>query len=167
MSSSRPLAIVTVLRQALDMSLPNAACGRGLTSLSQPTSRPSMRRREEFGGLGAAVTAVETDLATIDGVDRLYGSIQGRPVDALLANAGHGLGKGSWIKISTTYRHVVDTNVTGTLYLLQKVARDMRARGEGTDSYYRFNRRLHTGDVSGRLQRHQGVSGFFFVCAAA
>jgi hypothetical protein len=28
------------------------------------------------------------------GVDRLYAAIDGRAVDALLANAGHGLGKG-------------------------------------------------------------------------
>ena len=46
MSSSRPLAIVTGARRALDMSLPNAASGRDLTSLSQPTSRPSMRPPE-------------------------------------------------------------------------------------------------------------------------
>ena len=42
----------------------------------------------------AAVDAVEADLATIEGVDRLYTAIGGRPVEALLANAGRGLGKG-------------------------------------------------------------------------
>jgi len=36
---------------------------------------------------------------------------------------------------------VIDTNVTGTVYLLQKVARDMRARGEG--------RILITGSIAG------------------
>jgi uncharacterized protein len=40
------------------------------------------------------VQAVETDLATIEGVDELYGATTGRPVDALLDNAGYGLGKG-------------------------------------------------------------------------
>ena len=59
MSSSRPLAIVTVLRQALDMSLPNAASAMGLTSLSQPTSPAIHEAAREFGGLGAAVTPVE------------------------------------------------------------------------------------------------------------
>jgi uncharacterized protein len=28
-------------------------------------------------------------------------------------------------------RHVIDTNITGTIYLLQRVGRDMRAKGEG------------------------------------
>jgi len=95
----------------------------------------------EFGGLGATVTAVEADLATREGVDRLYGSIQGQPVDALLANAGHGSGKRFLDQNFDDVRHVVDTNVTGTLYLLQKVARDMRARGMG--------RILITGSIAG------------------
>jgi short-subunit dehydrogenase len=38
-------------------------------------------------------------------------------------------------------RHVIDTNVTGTLYLLQKVGRDMRTRGQG--------RILITGSIAG------------------
>jgi hypothetical protein len=38
-----------------------------------------------FRELGGSVDAIEVDLATIDGVDRLYQSANGRPVDALLA----------------------------------------------------------------------------------
>jgi uncharacterized protein len=38
-------------------------------------------------------------------------------------------------------RHVIDTNITGTLSLIQKVGRDMRARGQG--------RILITGSVAG------------------
>ena len=45
-------------------------------------------------GLGAEVEAVQADLATLEGVDQLYAAVGGRPVDALLANAGHGLGHG-------------------------------------------------------------------------
>ena len=48
----------------------------------------------EFRGLGAAVDAVEADLATMEGVDKLYAAAARRPVEALLANAGRGLGKG-------------------------------------------------------------------------
>ena len=53
---------------------------------------------------------------------------QGRPVDALLANAGHGLGHAFLDQDFAEARHVIDTNVTGTIYLLQKVGRDMRDR---------------------------------------
>src|SRR4029079_3175640 len=38
-------------------------------------------------------------------------------------------------------RHVIDTNVTGTVYLIQRVGRDMRARGSG--------RILITGSIAG------------------
>ena len=47
---------------------------------------------ERFPKTRRETTVVETDLATIDGVDRLWAAAAGRPVDALLANAGHGLG---------------------------------------------------------------------------
>ena len=59
------------------------------------------------------VTVVETDLATTDGVDRLWASAAGRPVDALLANAGHGLGGAFLDQDFADVRHVIDTNVAG------------------------------------------------------
>ena len=50
---------------------------------------------------------------------------------ALLANAGRGLGKGFLDQDFDDVMDVVNTNITGTIYLIQKVGRDMRARGEG------------------------------------
>jgi short-subunit dehydrogenase len=56
--------------------------------------RPGIHQAaDRFRGLGADVTVVEVDLATTDGVDRLWAAAAARPVDALLANAGHGLGR--------------------------------------------------------------------------
>ena len=95
----------------------------------------------DFRALGAQVEAVEADLATTHGVDRLYAAARGRPVDALLANAGRGLGGAFLDQDFEQARHVVDTNVTGTIYLIQKVGRDMRARGAG--------RILITGSIAG------------------
>jgi uncharacterized protein len=99
----------------------------------------------EFETLGAKAVAVEADLSTIEGVDKLYAAIKqdGRPVGALLANAGRGLGKGFLDQDFGDIRKVVDTNVTGTLYLLQKVGRDMRAQKGG--------RILITGSIAGFL----------------
>jgi len=91
--------------------------------------------------LGVTVQAVETDLSTTEGVDELYGATNGRPVDALLANAGHGLGKGFLDQDWEEARHVIDTNVTGTIYLVHRVGKDMRARKSG--------RILFTGSISG------------------
>src|SRR6201994_579727 len=85
----------------------------------------------DFRKLGATVEAVEADLATLEGVDKLYAVAQGmgRPVDALLANAGRGLGKGFLDQDFADVMRVINTNVTGTLSLIQKVGRHMRARG--------------------------------------
>jgi uncharacterized protein len=84
---------------------------------------------------------VVADLATREGVDTLYAAARGRPVAALLANAGRGLGKGFLDQDFDDIRRVVDTNVTGTLDLIQRVGRDMRARNEG--------RILITGSIAG------------------
>jgi short-subunit dehydrogenase len=48
-----------------------------------------------------------------------------------VANAGRGLGKGFLDQDSNEARRVVDTNITGTIYLIHKVGNDMRRVGEG------------------------------------
>lgn len=95
----------------------------------------------ELRALGGKVEAIQADLATTEGVDKLVDAVAGRPVDALLANAGRGLGQGfldqDWHEIV----RVIDTNVTGTVYLAHKLAPAMRARGQG--------RILFTGSIAG------------------
>lgn len=90
---------------------------------------------------GVVVEAVEADLATIEGVDRLLAATAGRDIDLLLANAGRGLGKAFIDQNFGEVRRVIDTNITGTVYLAHQVARRMVARGEG--------RILFTGSIAG------------------
>ena len=82
-------------------------------------------------GLAGTVETLETDLSTIEGVDRLLDAARGRQVDLLCANAGHGLGHAFLDQNLADWRHVIDTNITGTLYLVQKVLRQMVARDDG------------------------------------
>lgn len=90
---------------------------------------------------GVKVRPVEADLATMRGVDKLYNAAKGRKVDMLVANAGIGLGKGFLEQDFAKVRRIIDTNITGTLYLIQKVGRDMRRRHDG--------RILITGSIAG------------------
>jgi uncharacterized protein len=90
---------------------------------------------------GAEVETVEADLATTEGVDKLYAAAKGRMVDALLANAGRGLGRAFLDQDFNKARRVIDTNVTGTVYLIHKVGNDMRRRNSG--------RILITGSIAG------------------
>ena len=81
------------------------------------------------------------DLATVEGVAMLVETIGDRDVDALLANAGHGLGHAFLDQDFGEIRHVIDTNITGTLDLIHQVVGRMRARGHG--------RVLMTGSIAG------------------
>lgn len=138
---TRPLAVVTGASAGIGYELARICAENGfdlLVAADQPKIREAA---ETFRAFGATVDAVEADLATLEGVDRLYAALGGRPVEALLANAGHGLGGGFLDQDFAAARHVVDTNITGTIYLIQKVGRDMRARGRG--------RILITGSIAG------------------
>jgi NADP-dependent 3-hydroxy acid dehydrogenase YdfG len=46
--------------------------------------------------------------------------LAGRPADALLANAGHGLGKGFLDHSFEEVIHVIDANITGTLSRIRR-----------------------------------------------
>ncbi|MEJ5976701.1 SDR family NAD(P)-dependent oxidoreductase [Novosphingobium sp. PS1R-30] len=82
-------------------------------------------------GLGVDVQTLEVDLSTFEGVDQLLAAASDRQVDLLCANAGHGLGHAFLEQAPSAWRHVIDTNVTGTLYLLQKILAPMVARNAG------------------------------------
>jgi uncharacterized protein len=68
-------------------------------------------------------------LANLDGVDQLMTQIDGRAVDALLANGGHGLGQAFFDQDFEEVQHVIDTNITGTIYFIHQVGVPMRKRG--------------------------------------
>lgn len=85
----------------------------------------------DFKQFGTEVESVEADLATIEDVDRLLSAARGRQIDLLCANAGRGLGHAFLDQDLADWRRVVDTNITGTAYLLQKVLKQMVARDEG------------------------------------
>ncbi|MBT2245023.1 MULTISPECIES: SDR family NAD(P)-dependent oxidoreductase [Sphingobium] len=85
----------------------------------------------DFRRHGVEVKSLEADLSTVEGVDQLLAATDGRTIDLLCANAGKGLGHGFLEQEVAEWRRVVDTNITGTLYLLHKVLKVMVARNEG------------------------------------
>ena len=140
-ANSRPLAIVTGASSGIGYELAKLCAENGYDLIVAADEPEIKEAAQAFRALGVTVEAVETDLATLEGVDRLYEAAKGQPVEALLANAGHGLGKGFLDQNFDEARHVIDTNITGTIYLLQQVGREMRARGQG--------RILITGSIAG------------------
>lgn len=139
-TSHRPLAVVTGASSGIGFHLARCCAASGF-DLIVAADRPLDDVANDIRMDGAKVAVVHADLATRQGVDDLYESLGGRAVDALFANAGHGLGKGFLDQDFHDVEHVIDTNITGTLYLLHMVAQDMRDRGQG--------RILITGSVAG------------------
>lgn len=131
MATPRPLAIVTGASTGIGYELAKCCAENGFDLLVAADEPQIHEAARAFSALGVAVESVEADLATKAGVDKLYAAAQGRPVEALLANAGRGLGHGFLDQDFDEARRVIDTNITGTLYLIQRVGRDMRALGRG------------------------------------
>jgi short-subunit dehydrogenase len=125
------LAIVTGASSGIGRELAKQ-CARDGFDLIVAADEPEINAAaDEFRTFGVEVDAVETDLSTTAGVDELYAAVAGRPVEALFANAGRGLGKAFLDQDFDEERRVLDTNVLGTIYLIHKIGRDMRDRATG------------------------------------
>jgi short-subunit dehydrogenase len=143
--SDRPLSVVTGGSSGIGLELARL-CARHGGDLIVAADRPDLATAaEQLEAEGAKVTAVRVDLATPEGVDELVAAVRadGRPLAHLIANAGEGQGGAFLDQDFDDIRHIVDTNVTGTLLLLHKLAPDMIARGAG--------RVLITGSIAGHL----------------
>lgn len=141
----RRLAVVTGASSGIGYELARQAAMHGydvVVASDEPRIEDVV---DQLGGAEGELHGVQVDLSTMEGVDRLYDVVMqlGRPVDALFANVGRGLGHAfveqDWLAV----RKVIDTNITGTVYTLQRFVRDMAARGEG--------KVLVTGSIAGFL----------------
>jgi len=141
MPSHRPLALVTGASSGIGYHLAKCCASNGFNLLivaNEPFIEESAKALRAWGG---DVIAVQADLSTSLGVARTYEAARGRPIAALVANAGRGLGKGFLDQDFSRARHVIDTNITGTLELIHRVGREMRALNGG--------RILITGSIAG------------------
>lgn len=136
-------AIITGASTGIGFELATLAAKNGydiLVVANEPLIDAAAKDFEQFG---TQVTSVNADLSTIEGVDQLLAAAGDRQVDVLCANAGHGLGRGFLDQQVSDWRMVVDTNITGTIYLMQKVLRSMVARNDG--------KVLVTGSIAGYI----------------
>ena len=90
---------------------------------------------------GAEVEAIQADLATPDGVDRLFAAGEGTSDRCPFSECRSSLGHGFLDQDFEKARRVIDTNITGMVYLIHKVGNDMRRRNSG--------RILITGSIAG------------------
>jgi len=127
----RQFAIVTGASSGIGYELARECAEHGydlLIAADEPQIQESAR---QLRGYGAAVDALQVDLRDEAGVSKLCDAIGNRQVDALLANAGRGLGRAFLDQEPADWIRVIETNITGTLLLIQKVAKDMQYAGSG------------------------------------
>lgn len=141
--TGKGLAVVTGASTGIGYELAKCAAEDGYDLIIAADEARINEASETLKRAGVAVEAIEADLSTQDGVERLLEAIEasGRSVDLLMANAGRGLGKGFLDQDLAEARKVVDTNIVGTIYLIQQVGNLMRSRGQG--------RILLTGSIAG------------------
>jgi uncharacterized protein len=144
-STPGQLAVVTGASTGIGLELARL-CAQQQWDLIVAADEPLIENAaRELSGMGIKCTAVQCDLATAEGVAKLTSAIQasGRPVDALLANAGRGLGKGFLDQDLNEALKVVHTNIDGTIRLIYEVGNSMRSRAQG--------RILITGSIAGLM----------------
>jgi short-subunit dehydrogenase len=137
------LAIVTGASTGIGFELARLCAREGydlLIAADEPEIHDAAQKLRNEKSAGA-IEALHVDLATMEGVDQLYAAAKGKPVNVLMANAGRGLGHAFLDQEWPRAREVIDTNVTGTTYLIHKVGRDMRRANQG--------RILITGSIAG------------------
>ena len=140
--SQRKLAIVTGASSGIGLEIAKLAAQDGY-DLVVAADTPFVEAGPALREYGVQVQEIEADLSTRQGVDQLLSLVGDRPVDVLVANAGHGLGHGFLDQSPDEWMGIVNTNITGTLLLIQPVVQRMVERGQG--------RLLITGSIAGHL----------------
>jgi len=140
-TQSRQFAIVTGASSGIGLELAKCCANAGFDLLVAADEPQIEEAAHLLRSSGINVNAVQLDLATPNGVQELLAAADGRPVDLLLANAGRGLGHAFVDQPWEAIRFVIDTNVTGTVHLIHRVARQMCSRNSG--------RILITGSIAG------------------
>lgn len=132
--SAKPLAVVTGASSGIGHELARQFAQHGYDLLVCAEDDGIRDAARTFEGDGAEVQPVVADLATYDGVEKLYGAIKdaGRPVDAVALNAGVGVG-GSFVTDTKLEEelNLIQLNVASTVHLAKRVLPDMAARGRG------------------------------------
>ncbi len=137
------LAVVTGASSGIGFELAKIAAREGYDLLICADEPEIEDAAAELRGSGAKVEAVDANLASTEGVAVLVQFIRNNPsqIELLMANAGLGLGDAFLNQDLAQIRHVIDTNITGTMELIHAVGDMMRQQRRG--------RILITGSIAG------------------
>jgi uncharacterized protein len=131
--SKRNFAVVTGASSGIGLELARQCAEHGFDLLICAEEEAIHSVAVELLARGSRVEAVQADLATPEGVEELARAIEGagRPVDALLMNAGVGVG-GRFLETDLDAElRMIALNATSLVHLSKRVLPAMVSRGAG------------------------------------
>jgi short-subunit dehydrogenase len=132
--STRQFAVVTGASSGIGLELAKQCAAHGFDVMICAEDRAIHDAALQIQGTdGVQVKAIQADLATREGCQQLANAVldYGAPVDALLLNAGIGVG-GPFLETSLEDElRVVALNCNHVIYLAKRLVPDMVARGKG------------------------------------
>jgi uncharacterized protein len=145
-SSTRLLAVVTGASSGIGYELAKQFAQNGFDLLITSQSERINDAARSLQSEGVDVESVQADLASYDGVEKLYETIRssGRPIDSIAINAGVGVG-GDFSRDTDLQAelNLINLNVVSPVHLTKRVVKDMRERGNG--------RILFTSSIAGTM----------------
>ncbi|HXH59412.1 SDR family NAD(P)-dependent oxidoreductase [Iamia sp.] len=133
-AAARPFGIVTGASSGIGLGIARDLVRRGYDLVVAADEAEIHSAATELQGVdGADVRAVRVDLATRDGVRELAEATRtvGRPVDALVLNAGVGV-DGPFVETDVdAHVRLIELNITSAVHLAGLLLPAMAARGEG------------------------------------
>jgi uncharacterized protein len=131
--SNRKFAVVTGASSGIGYELAQQCVQNGYDVLIAAENDSINEAAERLKVSGALVYAIQEDLSRPEGVERLYQRIIdiGRPVDALLLNAGVGLGGAFLDTPLEAELNMIALNCGHTVHLAKRVLSDMVANRSG------------------------------------
>jgi len=132
--NTRPLAVVTGASSGIGQELAAQCAAHGfdlLVCADEPGIMTTASALETTGGV--QVRPYQLDLATPEGVDQFAAAVRetGRPVDALLLNAGVGVGGAFLDTPLADELRMIALNCNHTIHLAKLLVPDMVSRGKG------------------------------------
>ena len=132
-AASRPLAVVTGASSGIGLELARILVAEGHDVVVAAEDAGVEALGATLGATGDGVVAVRVDLATREGVEALAARVQelGRPIEALVLNAGVGVG-GPFLETDLEAElRMIQLNVSSVVHLAKRLLPAMVARGRG------------------------------------
>lgn len=140
---TRKYAIVTGASSGIGYELARCCAKNNYDLLIVADEQEIYDAAEMLSAYDVEIEAMVADLSTMAGVMQIVNRVGGRKVDALLANAGRGLGNAFLDQDFDEILRVINTNVSGTLCLIHQIGQKMREVNDG--------KILITGSIAGLM----------------